>query len=89
MEFRYDEKENGWSSDIVTLTGETFLSLRLPSLGRVCLRKSNTDNGPWPIILMTPWTGPDFRVRLFGQARGKRVKILCTDKPQSCEIYKL
>lgn len=89
MEFRYDEGENGWVSEEMVLTGETFLALSLPDRGRVCLRKSNSADGPWPIILMSPHTGPDFRIHLFGQAKGKHIKVLCTDAPVKCSVYNL
>lgn len=60
----YSTEANGWVSELITLTGDTYLEVTLPSKGRIVIKKSETPDGPFPKALITPWAGPDFRIRI-------------------------
>lgn len=61
----WSDAANGWVSDIIALTGDAYLEVTLPHKGRLVIKKSESPDGPWPKSLITPWTGPDFRIRLL------------------------
>ena len=87
MNFNFDTKANAWSSGVTQLTGNTILELTLPKQGRIVVRKSNTGGRPWPIVLASPYTGPDFQVYIHGQAKGKYIIIETTAKPSNANLY--
>lgn len=60
----YSTEANGWVSELITLTGDTYLEVTLPSKGRLVIKKSETPDGPFQKALITPWAGPDFRIRI-------------------------
>lgn len=80
MTFQFDSKDNAWTAPDITLTGDAVLKLSLPSNGRLAIRKSNTGER-FPIVLMSPWTGPDFYVRIHGETKGKIIRIQTTEMP--------
>ena len=81
----YSEKENGWVSDIVKLTGDAWLEVELPSKGRLVIKKAETIDGPWPKALITPWTGPKFRIRIYGSTPARYIKIITTETPNTIQ----
>ena len=69
----WSDDANGWVSEDLELTGDAWLEVTLPHKGRLVIKKSETPEGPWPKALITPWTGPDFRIRLIhGYAEATR-----------------
>lgn len=86
LEFQYSEAFNAYRSDIIPLTGDCYLTVTLPSRGRLAIRKANSISGPWPVVLMSPHTGPDFEIRIYGETYGKYIRIETTHQPIKAEI---
>ena len=80
----YDD--NAWVSEAICLTGDSYLEIKLQDKGRLVIKKSETENGPWPKALITPWTGPDFKTRLYGSSKYRYVKIYLTSRPVMIQI---
>lgn len=92
----WSDDANGWVSEIVELTGDAWLEVELPAKGRLVIKKAETIDGPWPKALITPWTGPKFRIRLLhGTYIGKRdegvgelnryIRIITTETPNTIQ----
>lgn len=79
----YSEKENGWVSDIVKLTGDVLLDIELPSEGMVVIKKAEKIQGPYPKALITKWSGPKFRIKLYGSTPERYIKIITTETPNT------
>ena len=77
----YSEKENGWVSDIIKLTGDALLDIELPSEGMVVIKKAEKIQGPYPKALITKWAGPKFRIKLYGNTPARYIKIITTETP--------
>ena len=77
----YSEKENGWVSNIVKLTGDVLLDIELPSEGMVVIKKAEKIQGPYPKALITKWSGPKFRIKLYGSTPARYIKIITTETP--------
>lgn len=77
----YSEKENGWVSDIVKLTGDVLLDIELPSEGMVVIKKAEKIQGPYPKAFITKWAGPKFRIKLYGSTPARYIKIITTETP--------
>ena len=77
----YSEKENGWVSNIVKLTGDVLLDIELPSEGMVVIKKAEKIQGPYPKALITKWSGPKFRIKLYGSTSARYIKIITTETP--------
>lgn len=56
---------NAWVSDTLELTGDCWLEITLPDKGRVVIKKSETEYGAYPKVLITKWAGPNFRIRVY------------------------
>ncbi len=82
----WSAQENAWVSETICLTGNSFLNVKLATKGRMILRKSETSDGPWPKVLSSPWTGPDFNIRIFGSTKGRYLKIYLTSTPTEITI---
>lgn len=76
----YSTEENAWVSDTLTLTGDCWLEVELPSKGYVVIKKQESD-GRWPCALVSPYSGPKFRIRLYGSTKGSKIRIFLTDTP--------
>lgn len=81
----YSEKENGWVSDIVKLTGDVLLDIELPSEGMVVIKKAEKIQGPYPKALITKWSGPKFRIKLYGSTPARYIKIITTETPNTIQ----
>lgn len=79
----WSDDANGWVSDVLMLTGSIYLEATLPDKGRMVIKKSETANGPWPKAMITPWTGPDFKVRIYGSTENRYIRIILTEEPTS------
>ena len=81
----WSDEAHGWVSEILHLTGDAWLEVDLPGRGRVVIKKAESPEGPWPKAMITKWTGPEFRVRIYGSDKGKYLKIITTEKPKRIE----
>ena len=67
----WNEEANAWVSETIKLTGDGFLEITLPCKGRLVIKKAECADGPFPKALISKWTGPDFKIRLYGTKRYK------------------
>ena len=77
----WSEEENAWVSTVWELTGDCWLEVTMPGKSRMIIRKAETENGPWPKCLKSTWTGPEYRIRIYGSTKYRFVKIYLTDTP--------
>jgi len=77
----WSEQENAWVSDVWCLTGDCWLEVTMPDKARLLIRKAETLDGPWPRAMVTKWTGPEFRIRMYGSTKYRYVRIYLTDTP--------
>lgn len=77
----WSAEENAWVSETWYLTGDTYLEATLPDKGRMVIEKSETISGPWPKCLKSSWSGPEFRIRIYGSTKYRYIKIFLTDTP--------
>ena len=77
----WSDEENAWVSEIRFLTGDTYLEVTLPDKGRMVIRKAEKEEGPWPKCLKSSWTGPEFRIRVYGSTKYRYVRIYLTETP--------
>jgi hypothetical protein len=82
----WSEEENAWVSDVWYLTGDCWLEVTLPGKGRIVIEKSETADGPWPKCLKSGWTGPEFRIRIYGSTKYRYVKIFLTETPERIQF---
>lgn len=82
----WSEQEQAWVSETLCLTGDSWLEATLPDKGRMVIRKSETENGPFPKALITPWTGADFRIRIYGSTEARYIKIYLTKEPTTIQL---
>ena len=98
----YSVDANGWVSDLIALTGDTYLEVTLPSKGRVIIKKSETPDGPFPKALITPWAGPEFRIRIHhgkaepppqnppeDQGHYRYIRIFTSETPTTIQLAKI
>jgi hypothetical protein len=77
----WSQEENAWVSEVWCLTGDAYLEVTLPGKGRMVIKKAETLDGPWPKAKITPWTGPEFRTRIYGSTKYRYVRIYLTEEP--------
>jgi hypothetical protein len=77
----WSEESNAWVSEIWCLTGDCWLEVTLPDKGRLVIKKAETLDGPWPKAKITPWSGPEFRIRIYGSTKYRYVRIYLTEEP--------
>lgn len=82
----WSEQENAWVSETLCLTGDCWLEVTLPEKGRMVIKKSETAEGPWPKALKSTWTGPDFRIRIYGTTKARYIRIYLTETPTTIQI---
>ena len=82
----WSDEANAWVSDTIELTGDSWLEVTLPDKGRLVIKKSESVDGPWPKALITPWTGPDFRIRLYGTTEKRYIQIHLTEEPTKIQL---
>lgn len=82
----WSNEANAWVSETICLTGDAYLEATLPGKGRLVVKKAESLEGPWPKALTTHWTGPGFRIRLYGSTKGRYVRIYLTDTPVAIQL---
>ena len=82
----WSEQEHAWLSEPVLLGGDCWLEVTLPDKGRMIIKKSETSSGVYARALISPWTGPDFRIRIYGSTKYRYIIICLTDTPDSIGI---
>lgn len=81
----WSSDDNAWVSDTLCLTCDIWLEVVLPDKGRMVIKKSETEDGPWPKALITGWTGPAFRVAVYSSTEYRYVRIYLTETPTRIE----
>jgi hypothetical protein len=82
----WSEEENAWVSETWCLTGDTWLEVDMPDKARLVIRKSETADGPYPKALVSNWSGPKFRIRIYGSTKYRYVRIFLTDTPDRIQF---
>ena len=77
----WSKEANAWVSELWCLTGDCWLEIALPDKGRLVIKKSETQEGPWPKAMTTSWAGPEFRIRIYGSTKYRYVRIYLTEGP--------
>ena len=77
----WSDDANAWVSDVLHLTGNCWLEIELEDKGRLVLKKSESETGPFPKALITKWGGPSFRIRVYGSTKYPYIKVCLTDTP--------
>lgn len=85
----WDAQANAWVSDAIELTGDCYLMVTLPSKGRLVIKKAEHIDGPWPKALITKWTGPSFKVNLYGSTESRYIKVYLTETPTTIQMTKV
>ena len=85
----WSDDANGWVSEILDLTGDAWLEVELPSKGRLVIKKSEHEDGPYPKALITRWEGPRFKIRLYGSTEKRYIKIITTETPKRIELVNI
>lgn len=93
---------NGWVSDLIALTGDAYLEVTLRSKGRVIIKKGESADGPFPKALITPWAGPEFRIRIHhgktepppqnpdgDQGHKRYIIIFTSETPDTIQLAKI
>ena len=82
----WSDTENAWVSEVWCLTGDCYLEVALQNKGRLVIKKAETLNGHWPKAEITPWSGPEFRIRIYGSTKYKYVRIYLTETPTQIQF---
>ena len=82
----WSSEANAWVSETLCLTGDCWLEITLPDKGRLVIKKSESEDGPWPKALISNWTGPSFRIRMYGTTVDRYVKIYLTTAPSTIQF---
>ena len=82
----WSEEDNAWVSDIWCLTGDCRLEVSMPDKCRLVIKKSETEAGPWPKAMITPWVGPELRIRIYGSTKYRYVKLYLTETPNRIQF---
>lgn len=81
----WSDDANGWVSEDLEITGDSWLEVELPEKGRLVIKKSETPEGPWPKALITKWAGPSFRIRIL-HGRDRYIRIVTTVTPTRIQL---
>lgn len=81
----WSEQDNAWVSETLCLTGDTWLEVELPDKGRLVIKKSESENGPFPKALISEWTD-SFRISIYGTTENRYFKVCLTDTPKRIQI---
>ncbi|MBQ7685217.1 MAG: hypothetical protein IJT48_12090, partial [Bacteroidaceae bacterium] len=81
----WSERDNAWVSETIGLTGDCWIEAELAGKGRMVIKKSEHEEGPWPKALISSWTGPKFRVRCYGTTEGRFIRIYLTSTPTTIQ----
>lgn len=82
----WNETANAWVSEELCLqTGDIWLEVTLPAKGYIVIKKSETSDGPWPKALISTYSGPEFRVRIYGSTKERYIRIETTSTPNTIQ----
>lgn len=81
----WSEQADAWVSETLCIEDDCWLEVTLPKKGRLVIKKSETEEGPWPKALITRWSGPDFKVRVYGTTERRYIQIHTTNTPTRIE----
>lgn len=82
----WSDDANAWVSDKLCLTGDCWLEVALPDKGRVVIKKSENEEGPFPKALISRWGGPKFRIRMYGTTENRYIKVCLTTTPTNIQL---
>lgn len=82
----WDYDANAWVSEVLYLTGNSFLEITLPNKGRVVIKKSENPDGPFPKALISNWSGPSFIIPIHGTTKGRYIVVCLTETPTNIQI---
>ena len=82
----WSEEEKAWVSNIWQLTGDCWLEVKMPGKSRLVIKKAEKREGPWPKCLKSTWTGPDYRIRIYGSTKYRYVQFFLTEAPERIQI---
>ena len=82
----WSDEANAWVSDTLCLTGDCWIEITLPDKGRIVIKKSESENGPYPKALISKWGGPEFRIRIYGTTENRYIKVCLTAEPTIIQI---
>lgn len=82
----WSEDANAWVSEVLCMTGDCWLEVKLPDNGRLVIKKAESAEGPWPKALISSWSGPEFRIRVYGTTEGRYIQICLTDTPTTIQF---
>lgn len=85
----WSDDANGWVSETLELTGDAWLEVELPSKGRIVIKKAEHEKGPYPKAMITKWTGPQFKIRIYGSTEQRYIKIITTETPKIIELVNI
>lgn len=85
----WSNEANGWVSETLQLTGDTWLEIDLQQEGRVVIKKAKELEGPYPKAMITKWGGPQFRIKMYGTTKARYVKIITTIEPTRIEYVNI
>ena len=81
----WSDEENAWVSEPLMLRGDCWVEVTLADKGRMVIRKSEEASGRYLLAMVTPWSGPSFRIRVYGSTQYRYIKIFLTDNPTKIE----
>lgn len=82
----WSEEANAWVSEDWCLTGDCWLEVSMPDKARIVIKKSETLDGPWPKAFVSPWCGPEMRIRIYGSTKYRYVRIYLTETPDRIQF---
>ena len=82
----WSEEANAWVSDTLCLSGDCWIEITLPGKGRVVIKKSETEDGPFPKALISKWTGSEFIIKIHGTTENRYIKVCITAAPTIIQI---
>lgn len=87
IEGAWSEQDNAWVSETIQMTGSCWLEATLPDKGRLVIKKSESEYGPFPKALISNWSGPDFKIRIYGTTRERYIRVYTTSIPTRIILY--
>lgn len=82
----WSEEANAWVSETWCLTGDSWLEVSLPDKGRLVVKKAETLDGPWPKCFISPWCGPEMRIRFYGSTKYRYIRLYLTKEPDRIQF---
>jgi hypothetical protein len=82
----WSDEANAWVSETLCLTGDCWLEITLPGKGRLVIKKSESEDGPFPKAIVSNWTGEKFRIRIYGTTENRYIKVFLTSEPTIIQL---